>query len=152
MKLNGMRWQGFVSLVAWNDIRRYKIKFDNFYFILAFYLLFWYSRCCLVELIVGSITDQHTCYYMWEVQWDAFQWWCHSMNFVERKSISSGSIILRSCTLRVGTIKDYKSTISTCGGYKRWERRETSYRFVPSRSTDVKTLCVYDKWDQLLMM
>ncbi len=54
--------------------------------------------------------------------------------------------------LRASTIAGYKSAINTRGGEKRREIRKAGYRFVASCSTYSNTLCVYERWDRILMV
>jgi hypothetical protein len=56
--------------------------------------------------------------------------------------------------IRADTIAGYKPAITIYRGEKRRERREkkAGYRFIAGCNTDFKILCVYERWDQILMM
>jgi hypothetical protein len=54
--------------------------------------------------------------------------------------------------VRASTRAGYKSVVNTCGGDKRRDRRKTDYRFVASCSAEFNTLCVYERWDHILMV
>jgi hypothetical protein len=60
-------------------------------------------------------------------------------------------MILFRC-LRAGTIASYKITINIFLKDKGRKRKVAGYRYIASCSTDSKTYCVYDRWDQILIV
>ena len=65
---------------------------------------------------------------------------------------SSTPTFITLCCVRAGTMAGYKPATNIFYEDKSRERRATGYRFVASCNTDYKTQCVYDRWDQVLIV